>query len=211
MSLARFISFCFLAALTATIIGCAGSGKLLMDETYSALKPIKQLELPEQIENNLVVKISNVADEASSYKNRLELYLNNRLIEPNWLVSNVQNTFIYKMKLKPGYYEVKAFYYAYVGWGDEKFRIESQELVRVTPTTRTILTCPITKKPNGVPVNKKMYFKVKTELLIPPPKAESKIQSEQVQPKPDNAEVVKPNNSKKKVRIHKHRRRPKFF
>lgn len=146
------------------IIGCTG-GTLSVDESYAVLKPVKQLELPEQVSENLIVKVSNVADEGSSYKNYLELFINGKKIQPNWAVSNVQRTYVYKLRLRPGYYKVRAKYYAYVGWGEEKYPIESQELVKVLPDKKTILTCDIQKEPNGVPVNKKMYFKKKIEPL----------------------------------------------
>lgn len=212
MSLRRIVAIFAATALVVTIMGCAGGGKLLVDETYSALKPVKQLELPEQTENNLVIKISNVADQSASYKNRLELYINDRMIEPNWLVSNVQDTYTFQMKLKPGYYKVKAYYYAYVGWREDKFRIEAEELVRVTPTTRTILTCPIAKKPNGIPVTEKMYFKVKSESLIPPANTQSNVRTEQVQPKSDTAVVGKSAIPERKMKkIVRRKRRPDFF
>jgi len=202
------IAIVFIAsALVAFVMGCAGGGKLLVEETYSQLEPVKQLELPEQIEDNLVITISNVADETSSYKNRLALYINDRLIEPNWLVSNVEDTYTYKVKLKPGYYKVKAYYYAYVGWREEKFQIDAQELVRVTPTTRTILTCRIEKKPNGVPVNDKMYFKVKSESLLPSAKSTSAVTLEKTKPKV--TKVIIPASPKPKVKkIIRAKKRP---
>ena len=146
------------------LFGCSG-GKLTVDESYTELRPVKQLDLPEQVKENLVISLENVADQGSSYKNRVELLINNRRIEPNWLVSNIENTYTYKLKVRPGYYEVKAFYYAFVGWGENKYKIEAQELVPVSHDKCTILSCEIAKKTNGEPVNKNMYFKVATETL----------------------------------------------
>jgi hypothetical protein len=150
------------AAVLIFLFGCSG-GKLTVDESYSELRPVKQLELPEQIKDNLIITLDNVADEGSSFKNRVELLINDRRIEPNWLVSNVENTFTYKLKVRPGYYDVKAFYYAYIGWGDNKYKIEAQELVRVSHDQCTRLTCEIAKKTNGEPVNKNMHFKATFE------------------------------------------------
>jgi len=211
MSLRRIIATVVVTALAVTFIGCAGNGKLMIDETYSELKPVKQLELPDQLENNLVIKIANVADQSASYKNRLELFVNDRMIEPNWLVSNVQDTYTYEMKLKPGYYKVKAYYYAYVGWGDEKFRIEAQDLVRITPVTQTVLSCAIEKKPNGVPVNDKMYFKVKSDSLIAPAKAEKKVIIEPAEPKSSAPEIAKPVVPKSKPKKAVRRRPPERY
>ena len=144
------------------LIGCTG-GHLTVDESYSVLKPVKQLELPEQVSENLVITISNVADEGSSYKNHIDLMVNDRLIKPNWSVSNVEKAYTYKLRLRPGYYEVKAKYYAYVGWGEDKYSITTNELVRVSSDRRTVLTCEIIKEASGAPVNSKMYFKVSSE------------------------------------------------
>ncbi len=149
-------------AFTLFLFGCSG-GHLSVDESYSVLKPVKQLELPEQVSENLIITISNVADEGSSYKNHVDLLINDRLIKPNWSVSNVEKAYTYKLRLRPGYYKVKANYYAYVGWGEDKYAIITNELVRVTSDRRTVLSCDIVKEPSGVPVNSKMYFKVSSE------------------------------------------------
>ncbi len=160
----QFLPLFFVISLLIVVAGCAG-GKITVDQTYRELTPVKQLELPEQITDNLVIKISNVADQGSSYKNHLNLYINDKLIQPNWAVSNIENTFTYKVKLKPGYYKVRAEYFAYVGWSEEKFPIITQKLVRIAYDQKTSLKCNIAKEPNGTPVNNKMYFKITTEPL----------------------------------------------
>jgi hypothetical protein len=143
------------------LIGCKGD--ITIDETYNEIRPVKQLELPDQIQENLVVIIKNVADESSSYKNRVDFFINDRRVNPDWLVSNVQNTYTYKMRMRPGYYDIKAQYFAYVGWGEDKYEIISEDLVKVQHDKKTIVTATIVKKPNGEPVNKKTYFKSKAE------------------------------------------------
>ena len=50
----------FVAALI-IINGCASS-KITVDEAYRNLKPVKQLELPDQVEDNLVIVLENVAE-----------------------------------------------------------------------------------------------------------------------------------------------------
>lgn len=153
-----YIAGLFLMTLI-IVTGCS-KGHLTVDEAYNELRPVKQLELPEQISENLVVIIDNVADEGTSYKNRVELFINNKKIDPDWLVSNVQDKYIYKLRVRPGYYKVKAYYYAYVGWGEDRYEIESNELVRVQHDKQTTVSCTIVKKPNGEPINKTMYFDV---------------------------------------------------
>jgi hypothetical protein len=145
------------------LIGC--KGQVSVDEAYNAIRPVKQLELPDQVDENLVIIIENVADETSSYKNTLDLYINDHKINPDWLVSNVQNKYVYKMRMRPGYYELRGSYNAYVGWGEDKYEIISEDLIRVQHDKRTVVTAEIVKKPNGEPVNKTMYFSSKLEEL----------------------------------------------
>jgi hypothetical protein len=159
----KIISLLFLGLAFTIFFTSCGSGQLTVDEAYSVLRPVKQLELPDQVSENLVVSIANVADEGSSFKNHLDLYVNDKLIKPNWAVSNVENKYTYKLRLRPGYYEVKAYYYALVGWGEEKFPISTKEPVRITADQRTLLSCDITKEAGGIPVNRKMIFKMTTE------------------------------------------------
>jgi len=160
----RTILITSLMITAALFFSCAAS-RITVDEAYNALRPVKQLELPEQVEDNLVIMIDNVANEGTSYKNYLELYVNDKLVEPNWLVTNVQDTWEYRLKVRPGYYKIGAKYFAYVGWGEDDYEIVSDELIRVRHDQRTIVHTEIAKKPNGEPVNKTMYFKTKTENL----------------------------------------------
>lgn len=162
IKLIRFLLSSLIIASFVLLNGCASS-KITIDEAYKILKPVKQLELPEQVDNNLVIVLENVADEGSSYKNRIDLFINDKKVQPDWAVSNVEKTYTFKLKVKPGYYKVRADYYAYVGWGEDKFPIEIDDLVRVTHDARTIVKCNIAKEPNGEPVNKKMYFKIESK------------------------------------------------
>jgi len=148
--------------LAIILAGC-NRGQVSVDETYAAMRPLKQLELPDQVTDNLVIIVSNVADQSSSYKNYIELEINDRKVRPNWDVSNIENTYTYRLRLRPGYYKVKAHYYAYIGWGEDRYPIETEDLVQVTSLQRTVLTCNIVKRPNGEPVDKKMYFKTQNE------------------------------------------------
>lgn len=149
------------ALLVISLLGC--KGRITVDEAYNAIRPIKQLELPDQVVDNLVVEISNVADQNTSYKNRVELFINDHPIDPNWLVSNVQNKYVYKFRLRPGYYQIRAKYIAQIGWGEDDYQIVSEELIRVQHDKRTVVSAEIVKKPNGEPVNKTMYFSARLE------------------------------------------------
>lgn len=170
----KSITYSLFALIAITVlVGC--KGRVTVDEAYHALRPVKQLELPDQVEENLVVIIENVADEGSSYKNYVELYINDHPIDPDWLVSNVQNDFVYKFRLRPGYYDVRANYFAYIGWGEDKYEIKSEEFIRVQHDKRTVVTAEIVKKPNGEPVNKTMYFDSKLEELSASPVQTSSI------------------------------------
>jgi len=158
----RFFAFVALVIVTGLTFSCAG-GRITVDQSYQQLSPVKPLELPEQIHDNLVVVLDNVANETDSYKNYVELYINDKKIEPNWLVTNVQDKYVYRLRVRPGYYDVRAKYYAYVGWGEDDYEIKSHKLVRVQHDKRTVVECYITKNPNGTPVNTPLYFETRTE------------------------------------------------
>jgi hypothetical protein len=152
----KVLIFGVMTLMVLVIGGC--KSHITVDEAYNALRPVKQLELPDQVVDNLVVEIANVADQSSSYKNRVDLFINDYPIDPDWLVSNVQNKYVYKFRLRPGYYQIRAQYHAYIGWGEDAYKIISEELIRVQHDQRTIVAADIVKKPNGEPVNKIMYF-----------------------------------------------------
>ncbi len=140
--------------------------RITIDEAYSSLRPLKQIELPEQVTDNLTITIDNVADEGTSYKNYVEVFVNDKALSPNWDVSNTESNYNYKLKVRPGYYKIKANYIAYIGWGEEKYEIKTlDELVMVTHDKKTVVSYEIVKKSNGIPVDKNMYFKIKTEPL----------------------------------------------
>jgi hypothetical protein len=150
--------FLFLVAAL-LLMGC-GSSKVSVDESYLNLSPVKELQIPSDVPQNLTVTLSNVADQSSSYKNYVELYINDKLINPDWAVTNVQNSYKYELKLRPGYYRIKAKYFAFIGWSEDDYEILTHDLVPVSADRKTVLNCRIAKKGNGEPVDKKMYFDV---------------------------------------------------
>ncbi len=146
-------------------IACSAQ-RISIDQAYSILRPLKQIEFPEQVTDNLHIIIDNVADEGNSYKNYVEVFVNDKLLTPNWNVSNTESNYTYKLKVRPGYYKVKANYVAYIGWGEENYKIKTQdEYVRVTHDKITVVHYELVKKSNGMPVDKNMYFKINTEPL----------------------------------------------
>ncbi|MBN1559178.1 PEGA domain-containing protein [candidate division KSB1 bacterium] len=182
----RYLSGALLLLAAWLLVGC--KGQVTVDEAYNAIRPVKQLELPEQVEENVIIIIDNVADEGSSYKNRLDLYINDHKINPDWLVSNVQNEYTYRLRMRPGYYDLKAYYYAYVGWGEDKYEIKSEELMRVQHDKKTVVRAEIVKRPNGEPVNRTMYFTARLEDFSAPTTARQR--RDEPQKLPQISEVV---------------------
>ncbi|HPG37908.1 MAG TPA: PEGA domain-containing protein [bacterium] len=161
--------FCYLSLLAVIMLsmGCAAK-RIAVDEAYATLRPLKQLELPEQVIDNLVISIDNVADQGTSYKNSIEVFVNDININPNWDVANTESNYTYKLRVKPGYYKVKAVYHAYVGWGEEEFAVITQDvLVKVTHDNRTLVSVSLVKKANGELLEKKSYFTIHSESLAP--------------------------------------------
>ena len=161
----KYFGYISLFAVIILSIGCAAK-RIAIDEAYATLRPLKQLELPEQVIDNLVISIDNVADQGTSYKNTIEVFVNDININPNWDVANTESNYTYKLRVKPGYYKVKAVYHAYVGWGEEEFVVITQdELVKVTHDNRTLVSVSLVKKANGELLEKKSYFTIHSEPL----------------------------------------------
>ena len=148
--------------------GCAGHKALVGEQTYYVLEPVKELDIDQSLlPVNLIVRVHNVADMEKSYKNRFELKVNGKKIEPVTPVTNVQSEYEYHLKLKPGYYKVEGRYYASGGWEEEVAEAKTRDLVRIEPNRRTVLDLTIRKNWDGTPVDKVMYFNVAYEPLGP--------------------------------------------
>jgi len=163
----KVLTFFVLLLLSAFLLSCAGRKTLQPAETYFALRPVEDLPVYdlENIPVNLEVVIDNVADMTTSYKNRAELYINGHLIRPEKPTSNIQKTYRYRLKLRPGIYEVHGYYYALDGFVERKYTIRPQTKVMVKPGTLTRVTCEIQKNWDGTPVDKKLLFSVAYEPL----------------------------------------------
>lgn len=150
------------------MIGCAGHQRIKYDETFLKIKPAAPL--PEAVAKkqpvNLFIKIENVADARSSYKNHLDLFVNNFLIVPEQEITNITNDYIYKISLQPGIYKVKALYYASTGWEEKAFKIlPRDEQVMVFPDKKAVLKVTLRKDSWGAPVDKVTHFDVSYEAL----------------------------------------------
>ena len=158
----KFGSISFILILMLILTGCAGSRKIKTDDAYQRISPLSPLPqyLSKDQPNNLIVNINNVANESSSYKNCVELYVNNFLIEPEDEVTNVQSFYSYEMRLQPGVYQVQAKYFASTGWKIKTFRITSKENVMIFPDKIAKLKISLKKDSwGGLSVNPS-YFDV---------------------------------------------------
>lgn len=148
----------------AVFIACSSS-YLTMDQTFNALKPLKEIMTSKEAPVNLIIRINHVADEKSSYKNTVEIRVNGKRILPADPVTNIQRDFVYKLKLRPGYYKVEGKYFNAGGWDVETFNIKAHDLARVMPGQRTILTVDLKKNPDGSLIAKDAYLTEQYEQL----------------------------------------------
>ena len=203
----KIIHYKVILILFSVVLLACSAKRISIDQAYSSLRPLKQIELPEQVTDNLHIIIDNVADEGTSYKNYVQVFVNDKSLTPNWDISNTETNYTYKLKVRPGYYKIKANYFAYIGWGEEKYEIKTlEEFVRVPHDKITVVHYDIVKKSNGMPVDKNMYFKLKTEPLVVQPNShtgnvvatQQSIQSDvrsdeivlQINTVPDNARII---------------------
>lgn len=150
----------------AILLSCAGQQRVKVDETFLQIKPAAPL--PEAIARkqpvNLYVKIENVADTRSSYKNHLDFFVNNFLIEPEQEITNVTSNYIYNLSLQPGIYKIKALYYASTGWQEKTYKILPRDAqVMIFPDKRLVLRVALKKDAWGLPLDKVTHFDVSYE------------------------------------------------
>ncbi len=100
-----------ISGLVLSVFIACSSSQLTMDQTFNALKPLKEIMTSKDALVNLVIKVNHVADEKSSYKNTVEIRVNGKRILPADPVTNMQRDFVYKLKLRPGYYKVEGKYF----------------------------------------------------------------------------------------------------
>ncbi len=183
---------------------CVGPKQLNTNQTYLQIKPLEPLPVYdlESIPVNLDVTIENVADMTSSYKNHAALYLNDYLIQPEQEISNIQDTYHYRLKLQPGIYDIKGEYYALDGFTERKYVIRPQTKVMIKPETLTTVYCKIEKGWDGTPLHNPLLFAVSYQLFAnvakqpaatenkPAPERKSVIKALPEEPQPETKNLI---------------------
>jgi hypothetical protein len=150
----------FIFALVLSSCGNKGRGVVGVEAT-DKLKPQKEVEFDKaNLPYNLEVFVTNVADNAYSNKNYFRLYVNKQLIQPQNSVDNTTPNYEYRLKLMPGYYEIKGVYFWNDGWKDVKTEIKTEDLVRVDEKGLTTLKKEIPKDWRGVVQGKNLRFEM---------------------------------------------------
>ena len=141
---------------------CAGS-RLTTTAASQKLKPIAPLPEREQlaIPVNLFIRIQNVADAGTSYRNYVKLFINGKEIAPDEPENNLQTTYTYSLRLQPGIYEVKAEYHVVGFWKEYVYDITTDEPVKVLPGKRTELEIRLDKDSRGFPRTRKNQFTIR--------------------------------------------------
>jgi len=147
-------------SLLLLLAGCGSNKGLVGDDATSKLKPMKELEVQEATSANLLINVNNIADFSYSNKNRFELFLNKKLIQPKNKIDNATPTYVYELRLQPGYYEVNGVYYWNDGWRERQTKVKSKELVRVGQDRRTVMDTDIPKDWRGMVTDDELFFHV---------------------------------------------------
>jgi len=128
-------------------------------DAIQSLKPVKQAEMEKSdLPYNLEVLVTNVADNAYSNKNSFKLFVNKQLIQPQNKIDNTTSDYIYRLKLMPGFYDIKGVYYWNDGWKDVKTEIKNKDLVRIDEKGITMLEKEIPKDWRGIVQGKDLTF-----------------------------------------------------
>ncbi|NIV03562.1 PEGA domain-containing protein, partial [Candidatus Saccharibacteria bacterium] len=131
------------------------------DEASQELSPLKQAKIKKSPEPyNLVVEAHNVADFGYSNKNSFELYINDKLIEPINEITNATGTYKYRLRLQPGFYDIKGKYIWHGGWSKEKTEVTARDLVQINENEVTVMEVAIRKNWRGIPLDDEFFFDV---------------------------------------------------
>jgi PEGA domain len=164
MKLQSKFAMAWLLLMVAFSFWACGSGSLQSIKSFDELEPVADLPQPTH-DHNLVVQINNVADEGTSFKNRAELFINGKRIRLNEEDVGYQRDYCFHFRLKIGVYKIKAVYWAVSGGDKKEYKISTaDEMVRIYPDQRTVLSITLDKKLNGQLKSKKNYF---TETVEP--------------------------------------------
>ena len=168
MSTRKYINGILALVLLVLIVGCAGTKKININDAYLKVKPVAPL--PQYVTNkqapNLVIRINNVADLSSSYKNRIDLYINDFFIRPDEEVTNVKSNYLYKVRLQPGIFEVRAKYFASTGWQEKTFKIAARDRIMIFPEKQARLNINLKKNNWGGLLDKISYFDLTYDEIV---------------------------------------------
>ncbi len=145
------------------ILAACGSSRLSTRTASEKLKPVAPLPERERLEMpvNLYIRIDNVADAGSSYRNYVKLFINGKEIAPDVPENNLQSTYEYSLRLQPGIYKVKAEYHVVGFWKERVYPILTDEPVKVLPRQRTELRAALEKEIGGFPRQKETLFSIR--------------------------------------------------
>ncbi len=160
---ASILMVCFIALLLMSSFWGCGSG-LHSFRAFEELEPIEDLPEPTP-DRNLVVKINNVSDVGTSFRNRTELFINGKRILLNKEVVGYHRDYLFHFRLKTGVYKIEAKYYAVLDRYEKKYNITTQDgKFRIYPDQRTVVSITLEKKLNGDLKYKRNYF---TGIYVP--------------------------------------------
>jgi hypothetical protein len=152
------ILFLFLISSLA-FFSCSSQEGVVGKDAIELLKPVKQAEMEaSDLPYNLEVLVTNVADNNYSNKNYFKLFVNKQLIQPQNKIDNTTSDYIYRLKLLPGYYDIKGVYYWNDGWKDVKTEIKNKDLIRIDEKGLTMLEKEIPKDWRGIVQGKNLTF-----------------------------------------------------
>jgi hypothetical protein len=149
-------------------LGACGGPQITRD-TASKIEPKAQLSEQQRGDqpDNFTVRIDNVADERSSYKNYIVLYINDHEVAMPEGINNVTSSYRYSMRLQAGVYDVRAEYHTVGAWREKIYKIVPNGEVAILPDQRTILDVRLKKDERGVPVQSPTHFRLRHEKLEP--------------------------------------------
>ena len=161
-----FNSLFFLLVAALLFAGCSSS-RLTRQNAGQVLKPVATLPEREasQLPVNLLIRIENVADASSSYRNYVVLKINGKEVAPDELENNIKANYVYSLSLQPGVYEVQGKYHVVGFWKERVYKLESDEPVKVLPGKRTVLSIRLDKDNQGFPQTKTNLFTLRYQDL----------------------------------------------
>jgi len=157
----------FLSFIAAFVFAGCSSSRLTRQNAGQVLKPVATLPEREasQLPVNLLIRIENVADAASSYRNYVVLKINGKEVAPDEPENNMKANYKYSLSLQPGVYNVEAKYHVVGFWKERVYKIETDEPVKILPGKRTVLSIRLDKDNQGFPLTKANMFTLRYQDL----------------------------------------------